>query len=282
MILQNKVTIVTGGGRGIGKAIALRIAAEGANMILLSRSPEQLRETEMEMRSHGFSVQVFAIDIGRHNSVQEAVQRILDDYGTIDILINNAGIQGPIGQLVESDIEQWIQTIHTNLIGTYLCSRLVLPTMMKHRSGKIINLAGGGATAPRKNFSAYASSKTAIVRFTETLAEEVREFGICVNAISPGAINTKMTEEVLEAGGRAGKAEFHEAQERLRNGGNSPNAAAELALFLSCNESDGITGKLISAIWDPWREKTFQDLLRSDRDIAALRRIDDKTFYKKI
>lgn len=282
MILNGKIAVISGGSRGMGKAIVNYISKEGAHVVIIdlhidgvNNSLEDYSKTESKITS-------IVADVSSIASITASFNQIIKDFGHIDILINNAGIQGSIGQLAESEIDQWIQTIQTNLVGTYLCSRLVLPSMIQNRSGKIINLAGGGATSSRKNFSAYASSKTAIVRLTETLADEVREFGIYVNAISPGAINTNMTQEVIEAGVNAGEKEFRDAQHRLSIGGNSPDDAADLVIFLSSHESDGITGKLISAIWDPWREKTFQELLRSDKDIATLRRIDNKTYYRKI
>src|SRR5512135_1875186 len=117
MQLQNKVTIVTGGGRGIGRAIAARLGAEGARSILLSRSLDQLLRTESELRAQGHEVKVFQADIGQQQSAQEVMRKILDEYGPVDILINNAGVQGPIGQLAESDMESWIGAIQTNLIG---------------------------------------------------------------------------------------------------------------------------------------------------------------------
>jgi NAD(P)-dependent dehydrogenase (short-subunit alcohol dehydrogenase family) len=152
--------------------------------------------------------------------------------------------------------------------------------MINIKKGKIINLSGGGSTSPRPNFSAYAVAKTGIVRFTENLAEEVKEFNIDVNAIAPGAINTKMLEDVLHAENLAG-IEYDEAVKRKKTGGNNPELAADLICFLASGLSDGITGKLISAPWDPWKENSYQNELRNNKDVAVLRRIDNKNFYKK-
>jgi NAD(P)-dependent dehydrogenase (short-subunit alcohol dehydrogenase family) len=155
-----------------------------------------------------------------------------------------------------------------------------LQCMIDNKKGKIINLSGGGSTSARPNFSAYAVAKTGIVRFTENLAEEVREFNIDVNAVAPGAVNTKMLDDVLNAKSLAGK-EYAEALNRKEKGGNDPELAADLIVFLASGLSDGITGKLISAPWDPWNENSYQNELRNNKDIAVLRRIDNKNFYKK-
>jgi NAD(P)-dependent dehydrogenase (short-subunit alcohol dehydrogenase family) len=150
---------------------------------------------------------------------------------------------------------------------------------MKARGGgKIVNFSGGGATGSRPHFSAYACAKTAIVRLTEVLADEVREFHIDVNAIAPGAVNTAMLDELLGAGEMAGSKERSEATKRKEAGGTPPEVPAGLVAFLASDESDGITGKLISAPWDPWNDKGFQEALRANQDLATLRRIDDKYF----
>ncbi|MBP7462558.1 MAG: SDR family oxidoreductase, partial [Candidatus Delongbacteria bacterium] len=190
---------------------------------------------------------------------------------------NNAGIQPPIGLLSDVSLEEWKRNIEINLFGTVHCCRAILPMMMEANYGKIINLSGGGSTSPRPNFSAYGVAKTAVVRFSETLAEEVRDYHIDVNAISPGAINTGMLNEVLQAGEMAGK-EWDEARRRETAGGDDPNLAAQLCVFLLGHQSDGITGKLISARWDRWQEVDFRNQLRHDRHLATLRRIDQRNF----
>jgi len=202
-------------------------------------------------------------------------------WGEIDILVNNAGVQNPIGLFYITNLSEWKRNIEINLFGTVNFTYYVLQNMIAIKRGKIINLSGGGSTSPRPNFSAYAVAKTGIVRFTENLAEEVRGFNIDVNAIAPGAVNTKMLEEVLKAESLAGN-EFDDAVKRKEKGVNDPELAAELICFLASGYSDGITGKLISALWDPWKEKTYQDELKNNKDLAVLRRIDNKNFIKKI
>lgn len=280
MKLADKVAIVTGGGRGIGRAIALAFAREGANVIVASRTFSEIEETAAQIQALGRRGLALKADVSRWDEVNRLVEETLRAFGKIDILVNNAGIQGPIGPLVDNDMEEWVCIIHVNLVGTFLCTKAVLPHMMARRQGKIINLSGGGATAPRPRFTAYAASKAAVVRLTETVAEEVRPFNIQVNAISPGAVNTRMLEEVLAVGEAAGEAELAQARRRLEEGGTPPERAAELVVFLASLESDGITGKLISAVYDQWQNwpKWIGGLSRTD--LYTLRRLDPFTVRK--
>jgi len=280
MVLANKSVIVTGAGRGIGRAIALKCALEGAKVVLVARTGAELEETSSEISGRGGSSYKFVCDIKLSEKVNEAVSFAKKACGQIDVLVNNVGIQPPIGPFASADIAGWKKNIEVNLFGAVNMTRAVLSDMVARKKGKVINLAGGGATSPRPNFSAYAVSKTAIVRFTETLAMELKEYNIDVNAISPGAVNTKMLEEVLSAGGLAG-IEAGEAEKRKIVGGDSPELAADLVCFLASDESDGITGKLISARWDQWKEEPFQTKLRVDKDFATLRRIDSRKYYSR-
>jgi NAD(P)-dependent dehydrogenase (short-subunit alcohol dehydrogenase family) len=181
------------------------------------------------------------------------------------VLVNNAAVQGPIGPTDAVDWDAWEHTIRVNLLGTVLMTRAVLPGMRERGRGKIINLSGGGATGPRPNFSAYAASKAAVVRFTETLAHELRGTGIDVNAIAPGALNTRMRDEVLQAGPERAGAEYEQA---ARRGETSFEPATKLAVFLASSASDGISGRLLAALWDDWAS-----LGELDDDAYTLRRV---------
>lgn len=277
MTLKDKNIIVTGGGRGIGRVIARECSDEGAAVVLLARTLTELQEAQSAIESRGGKVFIKVCDVSVEGSVKEAVAFALDACGSIDVLVNNAGVQPPIGLFTETDVAAWKKNFEINLFGAVHCTRAVLPEMIRVKKGKIINVSGGGSTSPRPNFTAYAVSKTALVRLTETLGVELSRTNIDVNAISPGAINTRMLEEVLRAGDSSGE-ELAAASKRKSEGGDDPEAAAELVAFLASDASDGITGKLISAKWDPWREKTFQDRLRSDKDLATLRRIDERMY----
>jgi 3-oxoacyl-[acyl-carrier protein] reductase len=280
MILTDKVAILTGAGRGIGRVIAEEFAREGSNLALISRTRAELEETLELVRNWSKESFCEVCDISDPGAVKQLVRLVTDRFGRVDILVNNAGVQSPIGSFAGAPLEAWKKAFEVNLFGTANMTHAVLPCMVHQRSGKIINLSGGGATSARPNFSAYGVSKTAIVRFTETVAEELRRFHIDVNAVAPGVVKTRMLEEVLQAGSDAGD-ELAVAQKCNEAGGEDPRIAAALIAFLASSEADGITGKLISAIWDPWREAEFRKVLREDRNFATLRRIDEKYFGAK-
>ena len=275
--LQDRVVIVTGAGRGIGRAIALELASRGARLTLASRTPAALDESAGLVRALGAQCRTLETDVSRASQVEELVRTTLAEFGRIDALVNNAGTQGPIGPLAANDAAQWMRTLEVNLMGPMLSMQSVLPHMIGRRQGKIVNLSGGGATAPRPNFSAYAASKAALVRLTETVAEEVRPFNVQVNAVAPGAVNTRMIEEIIAAGEAAG-AELEAARRRLAEGGSSPYAVAQLIAWLLSAESGTLSGKLISALHDDWQGWTESDLARlSAKPWLALRRIDRHT-----
>ncbi len=273
MKLKGRVAIVTGGGRGIGKAIALAFTREGADVAVVSRTIREVEGTAKEVQALGRSALPMKVDVSDRKEVESMVGSVMQQFNKVDILVNNAGVQPPIGPVTENDPEQWLKAVTINLGGTFLCSRAVLPIMMKRRQGKIINLSGGGATSPRPYFTAYAASKAAVVRFTETLAEEVKESNIQVNAISPGAVNSRMLEEVIAAGEMAGDKALVEAKRQKETGGTPPEKAAALAVFLASDESKGLTGRLISAVWDDWEGMAQQVEGIMSSDLYTLRRV---------
>ena len=282
MKLKGEVAIVTGAGRGIGKAIALAFAREGANLTVVSRTLAEVEQTAREAEVFDVRVLPLRVDVSRVEEVDSMVEETLQRFGKIDVLVNNAGILGPIGLLVENDVKLWIETVHVNLIGTFLCCRAVLPHMMKRRSGKIINLSGGGAAYPKPRFSAYACSKAAVVRLTETLAEEVKDYNIQVNAIAPGMVKTRMVEQIVESGDKAGEKALTDARRVLEDGGAGVEPVTSLAVFLASDESDGLTGRLISAVWDDWRSlDKDRIMLVMERGYYTLRRIDGHFFIPK-
>lgn len=277
-MLTNKAAIITGASRGLGKAIARAFAAAGADMLLCARNGEDLEracaELEGSKKQAGQRILACAGDLAEERDADRVIQAAMQAFGRIDILVNNAAIQGPIGPFEENDWDAWKRTIQTDLLGPAYLIRSVLPIMKKQGGGKIISLSGGGATGPRENYSAYAVAKTGIVRLTETIAKEAGTWHIDVNAIAPGAMSGRMLEETLAAGEDAvGKGEYAKALERKKNGGTPPEKAAELALFLVGSASDGITGRLISAVWDD--RETLRERWDEwkNTDIYTLRRI---------
>jgi 3-oxoacyl-[acyl-carrier protein] reductase len=277
MSLHGRSAIITGANQGLGQAIAGRFVESGASVLLVARGVERLQQVEDELKRNVRPGQVVAShvgDVSRPEDCQAIVSRALATLPGLTILINNAGVYGPIGRTEDNDWEQWIQAIEINLFGTVLMCRAALPHLRARGYGKIINLSGGGATAPLPRFSAYAASKAAVVRFTETLAEEVRDDHIDVNAIAPGALNTRLLDQVLEAGAeRAGEA-FHERALKQRENGGAPlDKGAALIAFLASESSDGITGRLLSAVWDDWAELPARQQQLAKSDIYTLRRI---------
>jgi NAD(P)-dependent dehydrogenase (short-subunit alcohol dehydrogenase family) len=277
MELEDKVSIITGGSGGIGKAIAKAFAREGSHLILNSRTASELEATKREIEGLSpVKVEIFPADISQAKQVKDLVDFTLERFATVDILVNCAGVLGPVGLSSEVDAGKWLEAIQINPFGTFLCIQAVLPIMMKNKKGKIINFSGGGAVSPRPRFSAYSTSKAAVVRLTETLAGEVSEHNIDINAIAPGAVNTKLLDEVLKAGKAAGKEELAKAIKQKQEGGTPPEKAAELAVFLASPKSDGLTGRLISVVWDNWQEipKHLDEIMSSD--IYTMRRITPK------
>jgi 3-oxoacyl-[acyl-carrier protein] reductase len=257
--------------------VALALAHAGSDVALLARTAAEVSETRSLVESTGREALALVADVACHQDVERAVTATLERFGHIDVLVNCAGRQAPIGPAWENDPADWAQTVAVNLQGTFHCIRAVAPHMVARRRGKIVNFSGGGATSPRPNFSAYAVSKAAVIRLTETLAEELRPYNVQVNAVAPGAVNTRMLEEVLAAGSAAGR-ELAEAQARKSSGGSSPELAASLVVFLASNASNALTGKLLSAPHDPWRTWTATQLADfSNSPWFTLRRMDPHT-----
>ncbi len=276
-ILENRCAIVTGASQGLGLAIARKFLDAGASLMICARDGRLLDRAAQELgHAAGTDQVVIAIpaDVSSPAAVTELVDRALHEFGRLDILVNNAAVVGPIGAADEVDWEEWVHAIQINLLGSVLLSRAVLPHFKRLGRGKIIQLSGGGATQPLPMLSAYAASKAAVVRFVETLAEETRRYRIDVNALSPGALNTRLLDQFIAAGPGGIGREFHARALRQRqDGGTPPAKAAELALFLASPQSDGITGKLISAVWDPWRFLPARLDELNETDIYTLRRI---------
>lgn len=276
-VLENCCAIVTGASQGLGFEIAKKYLEAGANLLVCARGDTLLDQAALKLKSiarTGQSVVALPADISNPIDAAALVDGALREFGRLDILVNNAAIAGPSGAIENVDWKEWVRTIEINLLGSVLMSRSVLPHFKRAQRGKIIQLSGGGATSPLPMLSAYAASKAAIVRFVETLAEETRPYGIDVNAIAPGALNTRMLDEFIAAGPEHLGSAFHErALLQKKDGGVPLDKGADLAVFLGSSLSDGITGKLISAVWDPWKQlpNHLDDL--NATDIYTLRRI---------
>ncbi|HEY2768524.1 MAG TPA: SDR family oxidoreductase [Solirubrobacteraceae bacterium] len=276
--LADRNALITGGTRGLGLEIARAYLQAGAHGVCIcGRDVTALNAAAAELETlaePGQQVLALPADVSKPEEAQSLVERAIDALGELTILVSNAGVYGPKGMVEQVDWADWVRAIEVNLFGPVLMVRAVMPHFISRTYGKIIQVSGGGEGGLR-GLSAYAASKAAVVRFVETMADESRERGVAVdiNAIAPGALNTRMLDEVLAAGPeRVGK-DFHQrALKQQRSGGVPPRRAAELAVFLGSDASDGITGKLLSAVWDPWAELAERkgDL---DSDIYTVRRI---------
>ena len=274
--LRDRGVIVTGASIGLGKAIAKACLSQGAYVCICARDKEALEDARKELARDAEDDRIFATqaDVANVESVAALMETASRELPDLLGIVNNAGMLGPKAILEDVDSDEWARTIEVNLIGTMLCCRSVLPALRRARYGKIVNLSGGGATAPMPRMSAYAASKAAIVRLTETLAAEYAEYNIDINAVAPGALNTRMLDEVLKAGPeRVGQAYYNKSVRQKDEGGASLARAAELCVFLLSRESDGITGKLISAVWDPWESLAEHRERLRDTDVYALRRV---------
>jgi len=277
-LLKDRVAIIAGASRGIGRAIALAFSREGARLFLAARTERELLETATACNEAGGTAKVAVTDVSEWNEVQRLVNTAFQEAGHVDILVNSAGIYGPIGPTAEIDIPAWVRAAEVNLFGPFYLCRAIVPHFIQRMQGKIILLGGGGATAPLPNFSSYAASKAGVARLADTLAEELKTFNIQVNVIAPGLVDTRLQDEVLAAGPRAG-ALFDKIRQARETGAGavSPEIAASLAVFLASPASGKLTGKLIAAPYDPWREWTGNDEQLNETPMYTIRRLDPFT-----
>jgi len=278
--LLGRNAVITGANRGLGLAIAEAYLAAGANVLLCARDEallEEVRRTLVLKAAPNQIVEAVGADVSNPTDVSRVAAKALQVFPQVHVLVNNAGIYGPLGQSEEVDWAAWMRAMEINVYGSVLPCRAFVPHFKQHKYGKIVQLSGGGATNPLPRISAYAASKAAIVRFAESLALEVRPYNIDVNAIAPGALNTRMLEEVIAAGPDVVGQDFHERMVKTKEQGGTPlERGAALAVYLGSAESDGVTGRLLSAVWDPWEQLADRrnDLERSD--VYTLRRIVPK------
>jgi NAD(P)-dependent dehydrogenase (short-subunit alcohol dehydrogenase family) len=275
--LSGRTALITGGTQGLGLEIARHYLRAGiAGVCICGRDEQTLaraREELEEIASEEQQVIAHVADVSRPDEVESLVTTCLDRFPELTILVNNAGVYGPKGTIGEVDWQEWVRAVEINLHGSVLPARALVPHFMQRGYGKVVQLSGGGATNPLPGLSAYAASKAAVVRFAETLAEELREHHVDVNAVAPGALNTRMLDEVLAAGSeRVGQGFYERALQQQQSGGVPLERGAALAVWLASAASDGVTAKLLSAVWDPWPQlPEYLDDLASD--VYTLRRI---------
>ena len=225
MKLKEKVALITGAGRGIGKAVATAYAREGAKLALCARTPGELDETVTELRGLKAQAEGWICDVSLEGPVKELIANVQKQFGRIDVLVNNAGVMTRPAPLPEVDVSKWDYTIAVNLRGPFLVTQAALPIMMKQKSGSIINVSSMMGRGAYANFTAYATSKWGLEGFTQTLAAEARSSNIRVNSVEPGYVATKLT----------------------GYSGSKPESVTEAFIYLASDESKGVTGKMLSA-----------------------------------
>lgn len=269
--LKNKKAVITGGSRGIGRAIAAEYLKNGAAIFLIARDGKGLAEAKGELSPLG-KVQVTIADVSHREDIERAAAEVQKQWGAVDILVNAAGIYGPIGPIDEVDPGEWHHALEVNLFGVFLALRSFVP-LMKKSGGAIVNFVGGGEGA-YPNFSSYISAKGGIARLNETAAAELKRFNIRVNAIAPGAVNTKFLDDIIAAGPKkAGAENYEKSLKQKESGGVSPEKAAALAVFLASDASKELSGKIFSAVWDKYEEFPSQAKEIMGSDLFTMRRV---------
>ncbi|RYD86101.1 MAG: SDR family oxidoreductase [Verrucomicrobiaceae bacterium] len=266
MKLKGRNAIITGATQGLGRAILEAYLREGANVTFCARQARDVDKTLADL-TPGLAAGQKLIGLSADVARDEDINRLFSAakvMGDLHILVNNAGIYGPIGPIEELDPSAWKSTFETNVFSIMLAARKVIPGMKQQGYGKLIQISGGGA-APIPNCSAYTVTKMAVSRLTEALAEELRAWNIDSNAIAPGPLNTRLIRDVLDAGPERAGADFYSKNLQWSQGkAVPPELGADVAVYLGSAESDGITGKLLAAQWDPW-----QDLQRHKEELAG-------------
>jgi NAD(P)-dependent dehydrogenase (short-subunit alcohol dehydrogenase family) len=248
-MLEGTVTVVTGASRGIGREIALTQAAAGAKVGLLARDGDALAALADEIRAKGGAAHAVAADLRDRPAVDDALSAVATTLGPIDTLISNAGAFAAIGPIWEVDPDAWWSDVEINLKSTFCCARAVLPAMIARRSGRIINLIGGGTSTPLPFGSAYSISKTGILRFTECLAATLADTGVVCLALDPGLVQTDLTRYQMET--EAGARYLPGVTARLSSGRHvPPSYAARLTLDIARGRFDRLTGRAIGATED--------------------------------
>lgn len=275
--MEKKIVLITGPSRGLGFVISKRFLEGGYHIIAVVRNDSSKRLFLNSFKDYPTSCfSLLTCDLNSQEEVNRLLKIILSNFSHIDCIINNAAIQGPIGPLTTNNMDQWNNTFQVNLFSPVAICHGLISLLRKSSNASIINISGGGATGPRPNFSAYASSKAALVRFSETLSYELADYKIKVNCIAPGAMKTNITQTIVDAGSSAGIDELNIVKNLPQDFLITAQNAAELVFFLSSCRRIFITGKLISALWDNWKLWGDNVDAINKSDVFTLRRIIGK------
>jgi NAD(P)-dependent dehydrogenase (short-subunit alcohol dehydrogenase family) len=248
--LTGKIVLITGSGRGIGRAFALASAQRGATVVLTARSPGQLAETVLRIEGDGGRAFAFTCDVTVEANVRSVVEQVQQKLGLVDVLINNAGVWGPIAKVWEVDVGAWWKTMEIHVLGSLLFSHAVLPAMIARKRGCIINIVSHAGVHRWPTCSAYAVSKAAVIKLTENLAAETRKLGISIFAAHPGIVTTGLTDEAFHldapTDSDAGKAAAWIRQEVLNGHAVSPEQAAAFVVTLASGAADALSGRYVT------------------------------------
>jgi NAD(P)-dependent dehydrogenase (short-subunit alcohol dehydrogenase family) len=270
--LEGARILVTGGSLGLGLEVSRALARMGARVIVAARGPDALEDALAQLEGSGH--ETVALDVSDAAAWEPAMMQI-DRGGELSGVVTAAGVLGPVGAIDEIPMGGFAEAVAINLTGTALALHHAVPRL-RASAGRAVTFSGGGGTSPLARYDAYAASKAGVIRLTENVAAD----GVIeLNCVAPGFVATRMHEGTLAAGpDAAGAAYYERTRADLERGGFPAAEAAELVVFLLGPESRGITGRLLSAQWDPWRDDAFRARLRSDASLATLRRIDDQFF----
>jgi 3-oxoacyl-[acyl-carrier protein] reductase len=269
-----KHCLITGATGGLGTGLTRTFWESGACLLLVGRDAAATQRLCASLPPRpGQWARSLAVDLAQPGAAGQIIDWARSAAPRLEVLINNAAVQGPIGVLWENDWEEWLATLQVDFVAPAALCRQAAPWMIEAGGGSIINLGGGGASAARARFSAYASAKTALVRFSETLAEELRPHGVTVNCVAPGVLPTAMLARIIERGPAASGADEHARALAAGDGDAALRNAAELCVFLASDSARDITGRLLSAVWDPWRGLPAHQQELANSDIYTLRRI---------
>ncbi len=274
---EGKNILISGGSTGLGFELVKYFLSKGANVAVCARNKKRLSiaiSDILKNRLKNQKIFLYKVDVSQERDVKRMYNSISKKMKSIDVLISNAGVYGPKGSFEKISWSEWKEAFNINFFGSAYLIKNFIKLLKKNKNSKIIQLSGGGATSPMPNLSSYAASKAAIVRFSETISQEISKYNIDYNCVAPGALNTKMLDEIIKAGPKkVGSDYYKKSLIQKKTGGNSLENAIKLISFLASKKSRNITGKLISAQWDNWNKfkKNLKKIKNSD--VFTIRRI---------
>ncbi len=275
--LRKKNILVTGGSMGLGFAAAKQCLERGAHVLICARHQSSIDEAVESLQREGFSqIAGCVADVTQESQVQEALDLLESRFGPLHGVIHSAGIYGAIGSITEVDPEEWLEGVKINLFGSFLIARHSCLRWKKQKGGRLLLFSGGGAATPFPNYTSYACGKAAVVRFTETIAQEMAPYNIEINCLAPGFVITRLHQQTLQAQEKAGSDFVEKTKKELGCGGVPIEMGASAAAFFVSDAAKGITGKFISAPYDSWKEFPQRVNELKDNDLFTLRRIIPK------